>query len=363
MEARRPRQDKMTATERMSALLAGKAIDRVPFCPFDMSCGVGWFFAKNLGYPIDSVYNDPERSFHAQMQTRARYDYDNIPIFQYASYGAWEFGGEIKYPATEFEQAPSVSRHPVQSEDDVENLVLPNVREAGMLPLAMQFSRMQEQFGLPIIFPCGSPFTCAGSIVDLSMLCRWIIKKPEVVHRLLRLATDHILEVARYWVDTFDPECIIARDILPTESNLVISVKQFEKFAFPYLKEVHEKVLDMGVKRFITHICGNQNSNLPYLAQIPMGDNGIVSFGSEVALDTAIEYFGDKCIIAGNVDPMVILDGTPQEVYELSKQCVEKGKYSPKGYILTAGCDISPLTPPEKIYAMLRAVRDAGWYD
>lgn len=94
-----------------------------------------------------------------------------------------------------------------------------------------------------------------------------------------------------------------------------------------------------------------------------MGDNGIVSFGCEVDLDSAIEYFGDKCIIAGNIDPMVILTGTPQEVYELSKRCIEKGGNSPGGYILTAGCDIPPIAPPYSIYVMSKAVSDADWYD
>jgi len=353
----------MSAAERLNALLVGKTIDRVPFSPFDLSCGVGWFSARNVGYPIASVYNDPEKSFWAQVWTQEQYNYDGSPIFGYASYGGWEFGGEIKYPIDEWEQAPSVIRHPVESEEDIDNLELPDVKTAGMLPLAMQFSRMQEQFGLPIVFPCGSPFTCAGNVVDFSMLCLWIIKKPALVHQLLRLVTDHILQVARYWVDTFGPERVTARDILPFETNQIISPKQFEEFAFPYLKEVHEKVLGMGVKRFNTHICGEQNLNLPYLAQIPMGDGGIASFGHEVDLDTAIKYFGDKCIIAGNVEPVVIQMGTPQQVYELAKRCIEKGKYAPRGYILTAGCDIPPLVPPYNIYIMMKAVNDVGWYD
>lgn len=353
----------MTAAERMTALLAGKSIDRVSFSPFDLSCGVGWFSAKNVGFPIVSIYDDPEKSFWAQVWTQEQYNHEGGPIYSYASYGAWEFGGEIKYPTREAEQAPSIIRYPVESEEDIDSLKLPDVKTAGMLPLAMQFSRMQEQFGFSVVCPCGSPFTCAGNIVDLSLMLRWLIQKPSLLHRLLRLVTDHILQVAQYWVDTFDPERITARDILPMEANQIISPKQFEEFAFPYLKEVHEKVLGMGVKRFTTHVCGEQNLNLPRLAQIPMGDGGIASFGHEVELDTAIKYFGDKCIIAGNVEPWVIQMGTSQQVYELAKQCIKKGKYAPRGYILAAGCDIPPLAPPYNVYVMLKAVNDVGWYD
>jgi len=363
MEVKRPWQGKMTAVERISSLLSGKPIDRVPLSLFDMSCGMGWFCARNVGYPIDSIFNDPEKSFWAQLWTQEQYGYDGSPVFGDASYGGWEFGGEIKYPETQKEQAPCVSRYPVESKEDIDRLELHDVRTAGMLPLAMQFSKMQEQFGVPITFPCGGPFTYAGNIVSMDRLCRWMIKEPALVHRLLRLCTDHILQVAQHWVDTFESERIVARDILSLEDNRIISPQQFEEFAFPYFKEVHEKVLGIGVKRFNTHICGEQNSNLPHLAQIPMGDPGIVSFGHEISLTTAIGYFGDKCVIAGNIDPVVIQTGTAQQVYELSKRCIEEAKYAPRGYILTAGCDVPPLTPPYNIYIMMKAINDFGWYN
>jgi len=74
MKVKRSRQDKMSAAERRNALLVGKTIDRVPFSPFDLSCGVGWFSARNVGYPIASVYNDPEKSFWAQVWTQEQYN-------------------------------------------------------------------------------------------------------------------------------------------------------------------------------------------------------------------------------------------------------------------------------------------------
>jgi uroporphyrinogen decarboxylase len=94
-----------------------------------------------------------------------------------------------------------------------------------------------------------------------------------------------------------------------------------------------------------------------------MGDPGIVSVGDQVDLDTAIKYFGDKSIIVGNIDPVVIQNGTPQEVYQLSKQAIEKGKKAPRGYMLMSGCEIPPMSPPYNVYMMTKAVNDFGWYD
>lgn len=81
----------------------------------------------------------------------------------------------------------------------------------------------------------------------------------------------------------------------------------------------------MGVKHIHTHICGEQNLNLPHWSQVPMGEPGIISFGHEVDLDIASKYFPND-IIMGNVEPTVIQEGPPEEAYDLSRICIEKGK-------------------------------------
>jgi uroporphyrinogen decarboxylase len=94
-----------------------------------------------------------------------------------------------------------------------------------------------------------------------------------------------------------------------------------------------------------------------------MGDPGMVSLGHQVDLLTAMKYFGDKCIIAGNIDPQIILEGPPQKLYEICRQCIEKAKHAPKGYILMPGCEIPVMTPPYHLYVMRKAINGYGWYD
>ena len=180
MEEKRPNKRSVTLSNRLCRLLAGEPVDRVLFCPLDTSCGATGFSGANAGYPIANIYNDPEQSFWAQVWTQEQYGCDGIPIFGYASYGAWEFGGEISYPDKRGAQAPSIVRHPVESEDDVGKLTLPDVRTAGMIPMAMRFSEMQMQFGMPVTPFWPSPFTCAGNLVGVDTLCRWTIKRPEL---------------------------------------------------------------------------------------------------------------------------------------------------------------------------------------
>ena len=350
--------DRMTSAERMDALLKGKPVDRVSFFSFALG-----FCAKNVGYPVATIYSDPEKSFRAQQWTKEQYGYDSDPFYGYASYGGWEFGGEVNLPDGEYEQAPSHGRFAVETEGDIERLALPDVKTAGMLPLARQFSRIQDEMGLSPSVVVGGPFTIAGNICAVETLCRWLIKKPELANRLLRLATDHILDVAQHWVDAFGKGRVIIQIWEPLAANQIISPQQFEKFVLPFQAELHQKILAMDIKYILCHICGEQNRNLPYWAQVPMGNPGIISIGKEVDITTAIEYFGKTCIIAGNIEPALIQTGTPQQIYECCRQAIEEGKHAPRGYALMQGCEVPVNTPPYNLYTMKKAIDDFGQYE
>ncbi|MCK4580062.1 MAG: uroporphyrinogen decarboxylase family protein [Dehalococcoidia bacterium] len=351
-------QDKMTPEDRVTALLSGRRPDRVPFFPL----GIRGFATINVGYGLAAAYSDGARSCWAQLRTQEQYGFEGFPFYSYGAYGAWEFGGEIKFPSSEWQQAPSAVRFPAETEEDAWKLGLPDVKTAGAIPIAMELSKAAEEAGVWVTTPTAGVFTTAGNICGIQKLCRWMLRKPEVVHRLLRLATDYIIEVTRYWVDIFGPD-IVAFTAEPSAANQIISPRHFEEFVLPYTKEFHEKILATGIRHIMCHICGEQNLNLPYWAQIPMGNPGIVTFGHEVDLTTAIEYFGDSCVIAGNVDGSVIQSGTHEQVYELCRVAIEKGKKAPRGFILMSGCGYPPKAPPYNLYTMAKAVNDLGCYD
>ena len=110
-------------------MLGGERPDRIPFFPFARG-----FCSRTVGYTIGSLYSDPEKSFWSQLCTQEMYDHDETLKFSSACFGAWEFGGEIKFPSGEWEQSISVVRYPVQSEEDVERLamILRLTRELGV---------------------------------------------------------------------------------------------------------------------------------------------------------------------------------------------------------------------------------------
>jgi uroporphyrinogen decarboxylase len=352
------RKDRMTKDERWEAILNGKPTDRVPVW--------GWalgFAVVNYGLSIVDFYNDPEKSYKAQMKTAEKFGFQEIPYTGYAQVGGWEFGGEIKWPSGEYAQAPTVLKAPVETPEDVWNLKVPDVKKAGIVPILMDIAKLVEKGGSKYIvgFVQG-PFTTATNLPGADKFTKWMIKKPDVAHQILRLVTDFQSELARYWASSFNVDELIILGAEPAASNQLISPVMFEKFAFPYIKEVHENILATGIKHIHMHICGDQNENLKYWSQVPMGTPGMVSFGHEVDLETASKHFPDT-IIMGNVEPAIIQTGTQEQVYEATKICIEKGRKHKAGFILTPGCELPPMSPEENVWAMMQAVSDFGWYE
>lgn len=354
------RKSQMNPNERMDAIAHGKPVDRVPFVH------KGYVFcARNVGFPVADIYENPEKSYEAQQRTFEQYGADGSPFYTFSAYGSWEFGGQVKWPENRMSAGPSVAQRPIQQLDDVWKLKVPDPREAGCVPRMMEFAQMQEKNGVPIAFICGSPFSHAANLVGVSTFLSWLIDAPEAVHHTLRLMTDHILSVAEYFIETFGKGNVIARGVAATESNALISPRQFKEFSLPYMKELYSKVLEMGAQSIYVHVCGNHNKNLPFWGEVPLGTKefpGTVSIGHEVDLLEAEKAF-PGVIIAGNIEPRIISQGTPDEIMTACRENLEKGKQIKSGFIFMGGCEIPPDTPPYNMYLMQKAVAEYGWYD
>jgi uroporphyrinogen decarboxylase len=348
----------MTSRERLAAVSRGERPDRVPVASFS-----GGYCAEIVGYPIRSVYDDPVRSFWAQIWAQELLGYDGWPAFWYASYGAWEFGGEIKMPRSELEQAPTVREYPATTPEEVYALEIPDVQAAGYFPCCLEFAEIEKAVGLPITVPAWGPFTAAANVVGVDKLCRWMIREPDVVRALSTKIVTFAKNVIDCFTERFSGCELWGIGGCATSSNQIISPRQFEEFVLPYHREVYAHLAPSGIGSVFCHICGDQTANLPYWAQVPFGERGILSFGSEVDLAAAIDILGDSHAVAGNVETRTIGEGTWRDVYERATLCLSQAKYARGGYILMAGCDVPPFSPPYNMYALKKAVMDHGFYD
>jgi uroporphyrinogen decarboxylase len=355
--------DRMSPAERMAAVRdPGRRPDRVPFVP-----RVYGYPMTLCGWEVADAYTSPERSFRGRVRAQDVLGSDDpFALYAYASMGAWELGGEVEQPTGEYATAPTISRYPVTCEDDLERLSVPDdVLAVGCVPVMLEFARLQARHGLPVSLDLGTPFTDAANVVEPSLFLRWVGKRPDLAHHVLRVVTDFFLALARQWVGLFPGHVLVGFDGNPGEANTLISAAHFREFALPYMREVHEKALALGISYFHTHVCGEQNANLDDLRDVPYGRSdqpGMVSFGHEVAIPAAVEAVGDRAVVMGNVDPSEIRFASPERVYTLARQAVLEGKEAPVGFVLMSGCEVPVGTPPYNLVAMLRAAQVFGRY-
>lgn len=351
----------MTDRQRIEALLNREKPDRVPIWPF----APNGFAVLYNNLSICDAYTNPEGLYYSLRKTCHDFGWVFFPWMAYASQGAWEFGGEVRMPTGDYDQAPTVTRHPLEKDEDVYNLKWPGP-DSGFFAISRRLDELARQerldnepFNAHIV--AGNAYGLACQIAGLDRFLRWLIKKPDLAHYLMRELSEWGLARLPMQKEILGTEGVLGFCAGPTSSNHLISPKQFEEFVLPYLKEGQAKLRALGYKTTYVHICGEHNKNLPYWAQVDFGDPGIIGVGHEVSLETAAKYFPNDVII-GNLNPAIVQTGTPEEVYEQTRKVVEAGMKLEGGYIFSTGCDLPPRAPVENVVMMTKAVNDFGWY-
>jgi len=360
------KQDKMTVDERWVALLNRQPVDRVSIHP--MALG---YAGINSGQTINQFYVDfmtgKREALDAVHWLNEQYGFDQLPLF--ATLATVDFGGELKMPSGDFSQSVTIARLPVNTEEEAWSWKSPpDVKSSPLAPMAMVSSKMEAERGSPFIqLVVEGPWDNACRICGIERLCKWSVKKPDVAHHILRLALDFNLQMVQWWADTFGPERLFPFSTHAHTAGQIIGPKTFEEFCFPYIKEEHEKMLAMGVKHIMTHVCGHHGLNYPMWAQIPMGDPGVVSVANDTdeswptPLESVCKLFPND-VIMGNIEPALFQVGTPQQAYEVARQCIEMGMKHEAGFVLAPGCELPPKCSPYNVWQMIKAVSDHGWY-
>ena len=128
----------------------------------------------------------------------------------------------------------------------------------------------------------------------------------------------------------------------------------YEEFLWPQQKRVLETLKrnhpDVLLRQ---HMCGRIDKLFPRMAQLPID---IYEIDFPASLELARAQLGPNRTLAGNVSTITdLLEGTPDRVYEACRRCHQ---ISGRHFIVGAGCEISPLTPPENLRAMIAYARD-----
>ncbi|MGB6067843.1 MAG: uroporphyrinogen decarboxylase family protein [Desulfomonilaceae bacterium] len=350
--------DSMTGNDRLMALIAGQPIDRVPFNPFSLG-----FSAKLYGVDRGEFYRNPDVAFAAGMQLMEKFPWMSFqPIYGWADRGAWEFGGEIRWPDGDRYSAPFSSEPVITTLQELDSLPDPDPAVSGANPLASRFNDLCRANGFLASLPGGTPTSMSAAVIGKPRFLNWMIRYPEAVHRLQRKVTDFIIRSAELTIKEHGGGNCSVLCAVPMESNQLISAKLFESCCKPYIKEIMDYYVSEGVKSAMVHLCGDHSDNLCHWADIPLPRRTVFSIGREMDLDKTSEFLGTDYVLAGNLDSSILQIGTAQKIEDDVKRCLQSGMKHPGGFMLMPACEIPPDMPLETVNAIAKALFEHGYY-
>lgn len=343
------REDILTPKERVMAFLQGRPIDRALCMPIVTSNTV-----KLIGKTIKEYQLDAKVMADAHIAAFKKFKYDLIYVFTNCSNIAEAMGQEIVYP----EDEPANTEDPIiKSREDLAKLKVAEPNGGFFQVIYDAVDILNKEIGDEVfIAVCFSgPVSTAGTLRGTENFARDTYADPELCHELLRISTDSC--------KVFMKEVVAhgAMPILlePIASGSLFSPKMFQKFAFPYIKELVDYAHEL--KALVPlHICGKTHKIVDQMA-----DTGADVISIDVcALEVAKEKVGGKAVILGNVSPAnEMLFGPAEVVHEACIKALDTMKGYKPGYILSTGCETPVKVPFEHIEAMMDVARSHGVYD
>jgi uroporphyrinogen-III decarboxylase len=363
--------------ERVTRAQRFETPDRVPVIP----ALAHRFLVPKVGVPFRDYYADPETMLRTQILAQ-KWLMENIRTDAHSITGAWvgawtdfqntfeagSLGCEIHFPDDDI---PWVGEGWVNTEADLRRLETFDYVHEGingrqiayreaMIAVADKYPvRFQ---GGPFFYPGANPaltntsdgpFGVAGDIMGAVEVFTAIYERPDFLHEVLRIVTDKMIE----WLDYCGEVMQLARprSFAWTDDLAVsLSAETFRTFALPY----NQKLRNLFEGRISLHMCG-RTDHLLEIFRDDLRIDELQGFGYQVNLDRIAEVLGGRVVLIGNINPMLIETGTPDQVRAAARQVIEK--LGPcRGLILQDGNNIPPGAPLVNINALMEAAELYG---
>jgi uroporphyrinogen-III decarboxylase len=214
--------------------------------------------------------------------------------------------------------------------------------------------------GGPIFYPGANPalthtshgpFTVSASLTGAVEMFTAMLERPDFASELMNIVTTKIIQ----WLDfCWEEEKLPNRDFAWTDDlSAYLSAEVWEKLLLP-----HDLRLRQHFGWASLHMCGQTNHLLEIFAN-KLKINELQGFSWQVNLERIARAMGGKVVLLGNVSPLLIASGTPEEVQSATFKVLQKlAPYG--GLIIQDGNNIAPGTPVENINAMRSAAKIYG---
>lgn len=276
-----------------------------------------------------------------------KYQMPAVASFMDLSVESEAFGARTVYAADE---VPTNIGKLIATEEDVEALQIPKVGD-GRTGIYVEGVKKALKLitDRPVFAGCIGPFSLAGRLMDVNEIMLLCYEEPEFVHKVLRKATDFIIEYIKAYKEVGAHGIIMAEPLAG-----VLSPKLMAEFSSAYVKEIVDAIEDQGFI-VIYHNCGNYTIQL--IDEILDTGCRVFHFGDAIDMKEMMQLMPPDCVAMGNISPsQQFRNGTPASVRIETIRLLEACKEF-KNFVISSGCDIPPLTEFENIDAFFDTVQ------
>jgi MtaA/CmuA family methyltransferase len=330
----------MTKTQQFHQLAeSGKSTGKVLFRPILMQ-----FAAEYIGSNYGQFASDYKVLVDANLRCMDDFDLDLLGLISDPYRETSAFGAGVQFIPN---GVPRCLNLIVTSIEDVINLKNPDVYKARRTfdrIKAGEVLSKKTQGNIPIIGWIEGPLAEACDLAGIENMMMQLMMDPDFANRLMDKCMVTAKDFAKAQIEA-GCEIIGMGDAVCSQ----IDVDTYNT----YIRDRHHEIIDfihgLGGKIKL-HICGDTTHLLPSYKNFNLD---ILDLDWQLNIENSRSVLGEKVIFAGNINPVTIQNKSHDEVFLLCKNLVEKHKN--ERFILSAGCEITPLTDPGNLKAMSEA--------
>ena len=330
----------MNSYERFRCVMEGTLPDRVPCIPMIRE----WAVVQE-GYGLFDVMDDPERYTACQHECSNTVGYDSVSDLNAINAEAEAMGCVLKEGDISV-RTPAIEDYG----SDLDRIVGVDPSKDGRLPVILEGVRILRRrcWKEKVIF-CyvQAPFRAAAMLRGVERFLKDCLKTPESVRDLLEKVTENQIRFGTALAEA-GADLIEVSD--PMSSGDIVTRKQYEKLGFSFSKRLIASLKKTGV-RIVHHACGDTTDRLDMFDALGAD---MLSLDQVVDLGEARSILGERSVLFGNIDPLLLREGTPSEVGDAARRCIEKGGKN-GAFVLSSGCLIAADTPLMNMQAMVDA--------
>ena len=330
----------MKKTERVSAALSGREVDRVPVSFWGHDFLREWSAEGTAASMLDAF---------------RRYDLDYMKVNPRATYYA-EAWGCIYRPSGDATRGPETVDWVLKSAPDLESIRPLDGRQG---PFAEQLQALRligDGLGgeAPFIQTVFSPLAVIGRLAngDLAAVRDYMEEAPQALDGALRAVAETLARYAAACLEAGASGIFFATVDWASYDNA--TPEQYDEVARPYDLQVLEAVRDAEFN--VLHVC-RQNNMLERLWDYPVhAFNWASTQPGNLSLGQALEKT-DKAVMGGISERTTLLEGTPEQVAaEVGGALAQTGG---RRHLLAPGCSVAPQAPESNLRAAVEAARGA----